>query len=179
MEKEVNTYLLSSAGEAIVIDPGAPVEKIVDQLGELRLRSILATHGHPGHIAGKDSLHELTGAEAAMHVADAKFFLRSAQRYLLDGDEIEFGGLSIRVLHTPGHTPGSLCFLLGNHLFTGDTLLAGGIGKEVPGADLRQQMFSIGTKLLRLPLTTALYPGHGQASSLENELRTNPYLRRA
>jgi len=179
MEEEVNAYLLSSDGEAVVIDPGAPVEKIVEQLGELKLRSIVATHGHPGHIAGKDSLHELTGAEAAMHVADAKFYLRSAQRYLVDGDEIELGGLTIRVLHTPGHTPGSLCFLLGNHLFTGDTLLAGGIGKEMLGADLRQQMFSIGTRLLRLPLTTAVYPGHGPATSLDNELRTNPYLRGA
>ena len=179
MEKDVNAYLLSSDGEAVVIDAGDPVEKIVEQLGDLKLRSIVATHGHPGHIAGKDPLNELTGAETAMSVLDAKFFLRSAQRYLLDGDELEFGGLTMRVIHTPGHTPGSLCFLVGNHLFTGDTLLAGGIGKELPGADLRQQMFSIGSKLLRLPLATAIYPGHGAATSLENELRTNPFLRRA
>jgi glyoxylase-like metal-dependent hydrolase (beta-lactamase superfamily II) len=65
-----------------------------------------------------------------------------------------------------------------NHLFTGDTLLAGGIGRELPGSDLRLQMISIGTKLLRLPLTTAVYPGHGASTSLEAELRTNPYLRR-
>lgn len=179
MEKEVNAYLLSSDGEAVVIDPGEPVEKIIEQLGDLQLRAIVATHGHPGHIAGKDPLHEVTGAEAGMHVADAKFFLRSAQRYLVDGDEIEFGGLTARVLHTPGHTPGSLCFVVGNHLFTGDTLLAGGIGKELPGADLRQQMFSIGSRLLRLPLATAVYPGHGPATSLETELRSNPFLRRA
>ena len=179
LEKEVNAYLLSSEGEAIVIDPGAPAAKIVEQTADLKVKTVLATHGHPGHLAGKDALQEATGAESAMHVADAKLFLRSAQRYLVDGDEIKFGALTLQVLHTPGHTPGSLSFLVGNHLFTGDTLLAGGIGKELPGADLRQQMFSIGSKLLRLPLSTAVYPGHGPATSLENELRTNPYLRRA
>ena len=93
--------------------------------------------------------------------------------------ETDVGEIKIRVIHTPGHTPGSLCFLVANHLFTGDTLLAGGIGKELPGFDLRLQMISIGTKLLRLPLTTAVYPGHGPATSLEAELRTNPFLRRA
>jgi glyoxylase-like metal-dependent hydrolase (beta-lactamase superfamily II) len=78
------------------------------------------------------------------------------------------------VLHTPGHTPGSLCFLAGNHLFTGDTLLAGGIGRERPGSDLRQQLVSIGTKLARLPLNTAIYPGHGPVTTLANEVQTSP-----
>ena len=119
------------------------------------------------------------GWPSTEHVADAKLFLRSADRYLLEGDELDFGEMKIRVIHTPGHTPGSLCFLVANHLFAGDTLLAGGIGKELPGSDLRLQMISIGTKLLRLPLTTAVYPGHGPATSLEAELRSNPYLRRA
>lgn len=143
------------------------------------LKWILATHGHPGHLAAKDELKEATGdtATTAMHVADAKLFLRSADRYLLEGEELELGEVKIRVIHTPGHSPGSLSFLVGNHLFTGDTLLAGGIGREMPGSDLRQQMMSIGSKLLRLPLTTAVYPGHGPATSLEAELRTNPIFR--
>jgi len=179
LEKEVNGYVLLSGKEAAIIDPGEPAEKLADQLGGATLKWILATHGHPGHLAGKDALKEATGAETAMHVADAKLFLRSADRYLLDGDELDLGEMKIRVTHTPGHTPGSLCFLVANHLFTGDTLLAGGIGKELPGSDLRLQMISIGTKLLRLPLTTAVYPGHGPATSLEAELRSNPYLRRA
>ena len=179
LEKEVNGYVLLSGDEAAVIDAGEPAEKLAGQLGGATLKWILATHGHPGHLAGKDALKEATGAETAMHVADAKLFLRSADRYLLEGDELDLGEMKIRVIHTPGHTPGSLCFLVANHLFTGDTLLAGGIGKELPGSDLRLQMISIGTKLLRLPLTTAVYPGHGPATSLEAELRTNPYLRRA
>ena len=137
------------------------------------------THGHPGHVAGKQELKDATGAVTAMHMADAKQFLRSADQYLLDNDELEFGRFKLRVLHTPGHTPGSLCLLVANHLFTGDTLLAGGIGKQSPGTDLRRQMVSIATRLLRLPVQTAIYPGHGAASSLANELATNPYLRPA
>jgi hydroxyacylglutathione hydrolase len=179
LEKEVNGYVLISGNEAAIIDPGEPAEKLAGQLGDAALKWILVTHGHPGHLAGKDALKDATGAETGMHVADAKLFLRSADRYLLEGEELDLGEMKIRVIHTPGHTPGSLSFLVANHLFTGDTLLAGGIGRELPGSDLRLQMISIGTKLLRLPLTTAVYPGHGASTSLEAELRTNPYLRRA
>src|SRR5207244_742884 len=82
-------------------------------------------------------------------------------RYLLDGDELEFGEFKLSVIHTPGHTPGSVCFVVANHAFVGDTILAGGVGKQTPETDLRRQMMSIGTRLLRLPLSTALYPGHG------------------
>lgn len=178
-ERDVNTFVLtcSDTHEAVVIDAGAPVEKIAGQLEGATLKWILLTHGHPGHAAGKDALKELTGAEAAMHMADAKAFLRSADRYLLDGDELEFGAFQVRALFTPGHTPGSLCFSVGNHLFTGDTLLAGGLGKQMPETDLRRQLMSIGMKFQGLPLSTAVYPGHGAVTSLENELRTNPYLR--
>ncbi|HVD02488.1 MAG TPA: MBL fold metallo-hydrolase [Candidatus Dormibacteraeota bacterium] len=179
LEKEVNGYVLVSGGEAAVIDPGEPADKLAGQLGGAELKWILVTHGHPGHLAGKDALKESTGGATGMHVADAKLFLRSADRYLVDGEELELGEVKIRVMHTPGHSPGSLSFLVGNHLFTGDTLLAGGIGKELPGSDLRLQMMSIGNKLLRLPLTTAVYPGHGPATSLEAELRSNPIFRRA
>jgi glyoxylase-like metal-dependent hydrolase (beta-lactamase superfamily II) len=175
-EHEVNAYVISCATtrEAVVIDPVVPVDKLLAQLADLQVRWILATHGHPGHMAGKDAVKDATGATSAMHVADAKMFLRSADRYLVDDEELEFGEFKLRVLFSPGHTPGSLCFLVANHAFTGDTLLAGGIGKERPGADLRQQLMSIGTKLTRLPLNTAIYPGHGPVTSLENELRTNP-----
>lgn len=175
-DQDVNAYVISSAASrtAVVIDPVEPVEKLLGQLGGLEVRWIVATHGHPGHLAGKDPLKAATGANTAMHVADAKAFLRSADRYLVDGDELDFGELTLRVIHTPGHSPGSLCFMVANHLFTGDTLLAGGIGKERPGSDLRQQLISIGTKLARLPLNTAIYPGHGPVTNLGNELRTNP-----
>ncbi len=181
LERDVNGYILSCAStkEAVVVDPGLPVEKLAEQTVGLTVKYIVATHGHPGHVAGKDDLKELTGGQTAIHTADAKQFLRSADRYLLDGDELEFGEFKLSVLHTPGHTPGSVCFLVANHAFVGDTILAGGIGKQTPETDLRRQMMSIGTKLLRLPLTTALYPGHGPATSLESELAQNPIFRGA
>ena len=176
LDKEVNGYIVScgTTKEAVVIDPGLPAEKIVEQATGLKIKYILATHCHPGHVAGKDAVKDVTGGETGIHSLDAKQFLRSADRYLLDGDELDFGELKLTVLHTPGHTPGSLCFVIANHAFVGDTILAGGIGRQMPETDLRRQMMSIGTKLLRLPPATALYPGHGPATSLEREMAHNP-----
>src|SRR5579872_488635 len=181
LDREVNCYIVSctSTREAVVIDPGIPAEKIVEQTAGLKVKYILATHCHPGHVGGKDGVKEATGGETAIHSADAKLFLRSADRYLIDGDELDFGEFKVTVMHTPGHTPGSLCFLIANHVFVGDTILAGGIGKQTPDTDVRRQMMSIGNKLLRLPLQTALYPGHGPATSLERELAQNPIFRGA
>ncbi len=175
-EHDVNAYVVSCTAtrEAMVVDPIGPADKLLDQVKGLQVRWVVATHGHPGHMAGKDEVKAATGATSAMHVADAKAFLRSADRYLVDDDELDLGQFTVRVLHTPGHSPGSLCFLVANHLFSGDTLLAGGLGKERPGTDLRLQLVSIGTRIARLPLTTAIYPGHGPVTNLENELRTSP-----
>lgn len=178
-ERDVNTYVLSSGpgGEAVVIDPSTPPEKVLTQLKGLTVRWIIATHGHPGHLAGKDAVKAATGAPTAMHMADAKTFLRSADRYLLDGDELEFGPFKLKTLVMPGHTPGSLAFRIGNHLFTGDTLLAGGIGKQGPDTDLRRQLISIGSRIAELPLETAIYPGHGPVTNLAAEIRQNPVFR--
>ena len=111
LDREVNSYIVSCATtkEAVVIDPGLPAEKIVEQAAGLTIKYILATHGHPGHVAGKDDVKTATGGETGIHSADAKQFLRSADRYLLDGDELEFGEFKVQVMHTPGHTPGSVC----------------------------------------------------------------------
>jgi hydroxyacylglutathione hydrolase len=179
LDREVNGYIVSDAGtkEAVVIDPGTPAEKIAEQAAGLKIKYILATHCHPGHVGGKDDLKDMVGGETGIHSADAKQFLRSADRYLLDGDELDVGEFKVTVLHTPGHTPGSVCFVIANHAFVGDTILAGGIGRQMPETDLRRQMMSIGTKLLRLPPTTALYPGHGPATSLEREMQQNPIFR--
>jgi hydroxyacylglutathione hydrolase len=179
LERDVNCYVVSdtSTREAVVVDPGLPAEKIAEQLNGIKVRWIVATHCHPGHVAGKDDLKALVGGETAIHSADAKQFLRSADRYLLDGDELDFGEFKMSVMHTPGHTPGSVCLVVANHAFVGDTILAGGIGRQMPETDLRRQMMSIGTRLLKLPLSTALYPGHGPATSLERELAQNPIFR--
>lgn len=175
-EHDVNTYVLSSGagGEAVVIDPSAPAEKVLGQLQGLTVRWIVVTHGHPGHLAAKDALKAATGAQTAMHFADAKAYLRSADHYLVDGEELEFGPFKLRTLAVPGHTPGSLAFQIGNHLFTGDTLLAGGIGKQGPDTDLRRQLASIGAAFGGLPLETAIYPGHGPVTNLATEARSNP-----
>ena len=181
LDRDVNAYVVSCAStkEAVIIDPGLPAEKIVEQATGLKVKFILATHCHPGHVGGKDDVKAVTGGETALHSADAKQFLRSADRYLVEGDELEFGEFKVSVIHTPGHTPGSLCYVVANHAFVGDTILAGGIGRQMPETDLRRQMMSIGTKLLRLPVQTALYPGHGPATSLERELAQNPIFRGA
>lgn len=181
LDRDVNAYVVSCAStkEAVIIDPGLPAEKVVEQATGLKVKFILATHCHPGHVGGKDDVKAVTGGETALHAADAKQFLRSADRYLIDGDELEFGEFKVSVIHTPGHTPGSLCYVIANHAFVGDTILAGGIGRQMPETDLRRQMMSIGTKLLRLPVQTALYPGHGPATSLERELAQNPIFRGA
>ena len=179
LDREVNGYIVSDAGtkEAVVIDPGMPAEKIAEQSSGLTVKYILATHGHPGHVGGKDDLKALVGGETGIHSADAKQFLRSADRYLMEGDELDVGEFKVTVMHTPGHTPGSVCFVIANHAFVGDTILAGGIGRQMPETDLRRQMMSIGTKLLRLPPATALYPGHGPATSLEREVQQNPIFK--
>ncbi len=180
-EREVNGYLLSCSDtkEALIVDAGEPAEKMLGQLRGLTLKWVVATHGHPGHVAGKDELKTATGAATAMSFADAKNFLRSADRYLLDDDEVEFGAFKLRVLATPGHTPGSLSFLVGNPLCAGDTLLAGGIGRQMPDTDLRRQMTSIYTRYLALAPTTAIYPGHGPVTTLEAEVRQSPVFRQA
>ena len=181
LDRDVNCYIVSDSTtkEAVVIDPGSPAEKIAEHLAGTTVRWIVATHGHPGHVGGKDDLKALVGGETAIHSADAKQFLRSADRYLIDGDELDFGDFKMSVVHTPGHTPGSICLVIANHAFVGDTILAGGIGRQMPETDLRRQMMSIGTRLLRLPLATALYPGHGPATTLERELAQNPIFRGA
>lgn len=181
LDRDVNSYIVSDTAtkEAVVIDPGQPADKIVEQAAGMKVKFILATHGHPGHVGGKDDVKVATGGETGIHQMDAKQFLRSADRYLIDGDELEFGEFKVQVMHTPGHTPGSVCFVIANHAFVGDTILAGGIGKQTPETDLRRQMTSIMTRLLRLPPTTALYPGHGPATSLEREWAQNPIFRAA
>src|SRR5207253_11439980 len=135
-EKDVNCYVLgcSDTKEAIVIDPGGNAPKILSQLTALTVRWICFTHAHPGHTGAKEEVKSATSAPTAMHLADATALLKPADRYLTGGDSLPFGSFSLEVLLTPGHTPGGLSFRVGNHLFTGDTLLAGKIGRvDLPG----------------------------------------------
>jgi hydroxyacylglutathione hydrolase len=179
-QKDTNCYVVACADtrEAVVIDPGDDAPKILGQLGDLLVRWICCTHGHPGHTGAKEPVKEATQAATAMHLTDATAMLKSADRYLIAGDRLPFGAFALEVLPTPGHTPGGLSFRVGNHVFTGDTLLAGKIGRvDLPGSSPQQMLLSLHGQLLTLPDNTVVYPGHGANSTIGAERVGNPYLR--
>jgi len=184
--------------KAIVIDPGGDDEMVVDTINRLGLSIsfIVNTHGHPDHVCGNAGLKKATGAPIAMHEADADFFARPdikaffaslglppsppPDKRLRGGDTLEVGTLKFSVLHTPGHTPGGLCLYSAPHLFTGDTLFVGGVGRtDFPGGSTSQLLSSIRSEILSLPGETVIWPGHGyggQKSTVAEEKATNPFL---
>ncbi len=169
--------------EAVVIDPGADPTRIAEQCLEYSVKHVACTHGHRNHAGAKDEVKARVGGATALSFLDAKHYLRSADRYLVDGDRLEFGDFAMEVIFTPGHSPGSLCFKVGNHLFTGDTLRAGDIGPtDLPDIDLPRQVTAVLSKLLPLPENTVIYPGHGPTTTVGQERRQNvvvEMLRRA
>jgi len=179
-EKDTNCYIVacSDTREAVVIDPGDDAPKILGQLRGLTVRWIGFTHAHPGHTGAKEAVKGATQAPTAMHLADATAQLKSADRYLVAGDTLPFGAFTFDVLPTPGHSPGGLSFKVGNHVFTGDTLMAGKIGRvDLPGSSPQQMLLSLHGQLLTLPDNTVIYPGHGPNTTIGAERVGNPYLR--
>ncbi|HEX9094721.1 MAG TPA: MBL fold metallo-hydrolase [Candidatus Dormibacteraeota bacterium] len=179
-EKDTNCYVVACTDtkEAVVIDPGGDAPKILSQLNGLSVKWIAFTHAHPGHIGAKDEVKAATNATTAMHLADATTYLKSAERYLISTDTLPFGRFALEVLITPGHTPGGLSYKVGNHVFTGDTLLAGKIGRvDLPGSSPQQMLLSLHGQLLTLPDNTVVYPGHGPNTTIGAERIGNPYLR--
>ncbi|MBQ9784687.1 MAG: MBL fold metallo-hydrolase [Clostridia bacterium] len=180
-----NCYLLLSHGEAAVIDPSANARVILDEIGRrgVKLQYILLTHGHFDHILTLDELRDASGVPAYIHSGDAdivtdaqknafRYFFGTSRAWrpcectLSDGDELTLGGESIRVLHTPGHSLGSVCFLCGNDLITGDTLFDGNVGRtDLFGGDAAS-LFSSLQKLSALPRELTIYPGHGDTARL-------------
>lgn len=178
--KDTNCYVVacSETKEAVVIDPGDDAPKILAQLGGLSVKWIVFTHAHPGHTGAKDAVQTATQAPTAMHLSDATAFLKSADRYLTSTDTLPFGRFALDVLITPGHTPGGLSYRVGNHVFTGDTLLAGKIGRvDLPGSSPQQMLLSLHGQLLICPDNTVVYPGHGPNTTIGTERVGNPYLR--
>ncbi len=194
-----NCYVVGSisSGEGLVIDPGGDAEVILKTLKEVPffISLILLSHGHSDHIAALYEIRQATGAEMAIHTEDEQFLHGygpyssqfgisyktpgKADQLLEEGDIIGVKGISFSVIHTPGHTPGSVCFLLGSEIFTGDTLFYRGIGTTLmPGSSRSQLMNSIRTKLMCLPEDTVIYPGHGRITTIGAERNGNPYLRR-
>ena len=153
----------------MVIDPGADAAKIVEQCQGLTVRHLCCTHGHRNHATAKEEVKLAVGGETALSLIDAKAYLRSADHYLNDGDRLPFGDFELEVISTPGHSPGSLCFKVGNHLFTGDTLLHGNLGD----VDVSRQLVSVLSRLLTFPENTVIYPGHGATTTVGQERREN------
>lgn len=184
--------------QGVIIDPGGNEEEVVAacRQEDITVQYIINTHAHPDHVCGNGAIKAATGAAIVMHRADADFFARpEVQNYfsmlalpaspppdklVQDGDTLTFGELSLQVLHTPGHTPGGICLYNASHLFTGDTLFVGGVGRtDFPGGDTQELLHSIQAKLLALPPETVVWPGHGYGgarSTIAEEKRSNPFL---
>lgn len=195
-ELSANCHVLDCGdGLCAVIDLGNDPEQLLRFLKrrELRLAAILLTHGHYDHIGGVEAVRKATGATVYIHEADAPM-LESAQRNLAshitplpyevvkeyrtvsEGDVLTIGSCQITVLHTPGHTPGGVCYRVEDVLFTGDTLFAGSMGRTDLGGNPAEMRASL-KRLASLPGNAAVHPGHGGSTTLEQERRTNPYLR--
>jgi glyoxylase-like metal-dependent hydrolase (beta-lactamase superfamily II) len=194
-----NVYLIYTVpnGEAVIVDPGLrdiTVLRETLRTKRLHLQFIINTHGHFDHVAG-DGLLMDSGVSLAIHQADRDLLLQGGggiqfgfhippapqpDRYLEDGDEVQVDEAVFQVLHTPGHTRGSLCLYNrdAHILLSGDTLFAGGVGRtDLPGGNPHALKRSL-KRLISLPAPTKVYPGHGPATTIADELRTNPWLRK-
>jgi len=174
----------TKTGEAIIIDPGlghaSEAKNILQEIQrhKFKIKFIVNTHGHPDHISGNKMIKEATGSPILIHDSDAPRLQNpTADKTLREGDLIEFGDVRLRVLHTPGHSEGSIALLNADNVFVGDTLFAGSIGRyDLPGGSLKELMNSIKKKLLTLPDYVKVYPGHGEVTTIGEERRTNPFL---
>jgi glyoxylase-like metal-dependent hydrolase (beta-lactamase superfamily II) len=192
-----NGYLLACprTGKAAYIDPGDEVEEMLSWFeGQgLELAAILNTHAHMDHICGIRRLKERRDVPVYLHAADEFLYNALSQqgewfgfrydpappvdRYLAEGDVIPLGDLQIRVLHTPGHSPGSVSLVVGQHVFCGDLIFSGSVGRtDLPGGDPRLLLRMIREKILSLTDSTVLHPGHGPATTVGRERVTNPFL---
>jgi glyoxylase-like metal-dependent hydrolase (beta-lactamase superfamily II) len=188
-----------SGADAIVIDPGEDAQTILTRIGAhgLRVRHIIHTHAHFDHVGATAAVREATGARTLLHPGDLPLYRSLAKQAemfgvpppvvstldadLRDGDVLNLGALRIEILHTPGHTPGSCSFALHEgdetHLFTGDTMFRGAVGRwDIGGTSLEDIVASIRAKLLVYPDATVVIPGHGPATTVGFERDNNPFL---
>lgn len=188
----------TKTGRGAIVDPGGGEKTVLETARGMGLTIdyIIATHGHPDHVCGNRIIQEATGAKIVMHEDDAAFFFKKEiQNYfsmlgleqsppvditVKDGDSLTLGEEQLRIIHTPGHTPGGICLYNPPDLITGDTLFVGGIGRtDFPGGSHQQLIDSILGRLMVLPEETVIWPGHGYGgsrSTLGEEKRENPYI---
>jgi glyoxylase-like metal-dependent hydrolase (beta-lactamase superfamily II) len=194
---QVNCFIVacSRTSEAVVIDPGEEGEGIL-HLAEktgLRICKVVNTHGHFDHIGANQYIVEKTGAELLAHADDLPL-LQNARHHaeiyglsvaaspepdrLLDqGDSFQVGDLTFNVFHVPGHSPGSICLLAEGHLFVGDVLFSGSIGRtDLPGGDFDALVKGVRERLFTLPDETIVHPGHGPDTTIGRERRINPFV---
>lgn len=193
-----NCYLAASeqTKDAMVIDPAGDAMRIMNNVNELKLRIhwIIATHTHPDHLGAVKYIKEVTGAQFAVHTAEAAGIEHSdysyltkldstikspppADRLLQDGDVIEMGDLDFTVLHTPGHSPGGICIEGYGVVFSGDALFNMGIGRtDGPGCSYELLISSIKNRLLSLPDSTLVLPGHGPKTTIGFERKNNTFV---
>ena len=194
---EANCYILyhPDKGEGLIIDPGAEGPRLIRFIKEKRISIlyIINTHGHPDHTGANREVKEHTQAPILIHQYDAPMLTRSesvislvfpseyssppADTLLKGGDLIECAGRELKVLYTPGHTPGGISLLTEDSIFTGDTLFSGSIGRsDLPGGSPEVLLNSI-DKILSLDENLTIYPGHGPSTTVGEELRNNPFVR--
>lgn len=199
---QTNCYIAAAgrSGKAILIDPGDEPERILAVLRHLSLEvaCIVNTHAHVDHMGADSAIQQATGAPILIHSADAPLLSSpssnlssllgqplqvpeplsavSPPRLLEEGEKVEAGGLVLTVLHTPGHTPGSICLLGQGLLFSGDLLFAGGVGRtDFPGGSQEQLAASL-RRVLKLGDQVVVYPGHGPKTTIGAERQVNPWL---
>ncbi len=193
----VNCYILNeeSHNEAVVIDPGGSEEDIWCYIKEagLYLKAIFSTHAHADHIGAIDFLREKTGAKLYIHEEDAPLLLdarknlsafmgvpivtKPADVVLKGGEVLDISYMKFTVLHTPGHSPGCVCYLMKDRIFTGDTLFAESVGRaDFPGSDPKDLLQSIQEKLMVLSDELKVYCGHGPSTTIGHERKYNPYI---
>lgn len=183
-----------AAKQCVVVDPAWELETIVEtaQRDDMTIIGALITHTHQDHVGGHLFGMEIPGVAELLEKVKAKVYVHKAEREFLKGfgsdlikvdanDTLQVGGLTVTFIHTPGHTPGSQCFLVEDQLISGDTLFIGSCGRtDLPGSDPTEMYYSLTQRLAKLPDTTVLFPGHnygGPSSTLGNEKRSNPFMR--
>ena len=194
---QVNCYIVAcpETREALVIDPGDEGKRIWEVIANegYDLKQIVNTHGHFDHLGGNSYLVKKSGAELLIHELDLKLLKTMADhaalfglevdqspdpdRFIAHGEVLNIGRLEARVLHTPGHSAGGICLLIGEHLFSGDTLFARSVGRtDLPGGDFATLIASIRSQLLVLPDATLVHPGHGPDTTIGEERALNSFI---